>query len=35
MVEAQKSAIKSDAINMPSILQSQGTLDIGMDERTL
>lgn len=35
MIEAQKSAIKSDAINMPSILQSQGTLDIGMDERTL
>lgn len=35
MVEAQKSAIKSDAINMPSILQSQWMLDIGMDERTL
>jgi len=35
MIEAQKSAIKSDAVNMPSILQSQGTLDIWMDERTL
>lgn len=35
MVQAEKAAIKSDAYNMPSILQSQGTLDIGMDERTL
>lgn len=35
MIQAEKAAIRSDAINMPSILQSQGTLDIGMDERTL
>ena len=35
MVEAPRSTIKQDAMNMPSILQSQWTMDIGMDERTM
>ena len=35
MVEAPRSQVKSDAYNMPNILQSQGALDIGMDERTM
>lgn len=35
MMEVQKAQVKTDAYNMPSILQQQGTLDIGMDERTM
>lgn len=35
MVEAPRSQVKQDAYNMPSVLQSQGTMDIGMDERTM
>lgn len=35
MLEAPKSQIKADAYNMPGIMQQQGILDIGMDERTM
>lgn len=35
MKEAPRSQIKQDAYNMPSILQSQGQSDIGLDERTM
>lgn len=35
MVEAPKSQVKSDSYNMPGILQQQGMLDIGIDDRTM
>jgi hypothetical protein len=35
MMEAPRSAIKQDALNMPSILQNQGSIDIWMDARTM
>ena len=35
MLEAPKPQVKSDAYNMPGILQQQGMLDIGIDQRTM
>lgn len=35
MIEAQKSRIKSDAFNMPEILEQQWFSDIGLDEASL